>query len=275
MGMTSRDPTPPSPGTDATPDVPVSASAGSPPSGPDRPPTTAEHDVMYAAQLERYAAEFGTLYLKYRQQTAELETATRAVVHAFVVALGAHDPYTRHHTQRVQASALTLARTLGWDSSQLEDVRLGALLHDIGKTSVSDTILRKPGRLTDAEFQAIAQHPVIGAHMIAGFPALTPVQPFVLHHHERWDGRGYPDRLAGTDIPVQGRLLAVVDAVDAMLTDRPYRQALSVTQVTQELLRGRGHQFDPDMITAFLDCGALDLYLPDAAGDSAPAPETD
>lgn len=256
MGMTSRDPTPPPTGTDAAP------------AGPE--PVTPEHDVMYAAQLERYAAEFGTLYLKYRQQTAELETATRAVVHAFVVALGAHDPYTRHHTQRVQASALTLARALGWDSSQLEDVRLGALLHDIGKTSVSDTILRKPGRLTDTEFQSITQHPVIGAHMIAGFPALIIARPFVLHHHERWDGRGYPDRLAGTDIPVQGRLLAVVDAVDAMLTDRPYRQALSIRQVTQELLRGRGHQFDPDMIEAFLESGALDLYLPDATGDGAP-----
>ncbi|GAA5448075.1 hypothetical protein Ddep01_01835 [Deinococcus depolymerans] len=219
---------------------------------------------MYAAQLERYAAEFGTLYLRYRQQTAELETATRTVVHAFVVALGAHDPYTRDHTQQVQASALILAGTLGWDAGALEDVRLGALLHDIGKTAVSDTILRKPGRLTDAEFQAIAQHPVIGAHMIAGFPALAPARPFVLHHHERWDGRGYPDHLGEQDIPVQGRLLAVVDAVDAMLTDRPYRQALSIPQVTEELLRGRGHQFDPDMVEAFLASGALDLYRPAA-----------
>ncbi|MFW8627196.1 HD-GYP domain-containing protein [Deinococcus sp. ME38] len=267
--MTPRDPTPPT-GTDAVTDAPVGTSAEVLQAGQDSPaPVTPEHDALYTAQLERYAAEFGTLYLKYRQQTAELETATRAVVHAFVVALGAHDPYTRRHTQRVQTSALTLAHTLGWDSTKLEDVRLGALLHDIGKTSVSDTILRKPGRLTDAEFQSITQHPVIGAHMIAGFPALTIARPFVLHHHERWDGRGYPDRLAGTDIPVQGRLLAVVDAVDAMLTDRPYRQALSVNQVTQELLRGRDHQFDPDMIEAFLDSGALDLYRPDTTDGSS------
>ncbi len=227
------------------------------------------HDELYAAQLEIYAAEFGTLYRRFRQQSAELEAATHAVVHAFVVALGAHDPYTRDHTQRVQASAVTLAGALGWRDGALEDVRLGALLHDIGKTSVSDTILRKPGHLTDTEFQAIARHPVIGAHMIAGFPALEVARPFVLHHHERWDGGGYPDRLAGQDIPPQGRLLAVVDAVDAMLTDRPYRQALTLTQVTRELTRGRGRQFDPDMVDAFLDSSALTLYraeLPDLPG---------
>ncbi|GGS22581.1 HD-GYP domain-containing protein [Deinococcus knuensis] len=218
-------------------------------------------EQLYTAQLERYAAEFGTLFLRYKTQAAELEAATRAVVNAFVIALGAHDPYTREHTQRVQNAALLTARTLGWSPEQLEDVRLGAVLHDIGKTSISDTILRKPGRLSDEEYGQVRRHPVIGSHMIAGFPALASARAFVLHHHERWDGRGYPDRLGGLDIPVQGRLLAVSDAVDAMLADRPYRAALSLNQVLTELKAGSGTQFDPDMVEAYLASGALDLYL--------------
>lgn len=216
---------------------------------------------IYTQQLERYAEEFGALFQRYKLQAAELEAATMAVVNAFVVALGAHDPYTREHTQRVQNAALLTARTLGWREEDIEEVRLGAVLHDIGKTSISDTILRKPGRLTDDEFMEVRRHPSIGSHMIAGFPALAFARPYVLYHHERWDGRGYPDRLRGRDIPVQGRLLAVADAVDAMLSDRPYRPALTLEQVKQELLTGQGTQFDPEMVEVYLASGALDLYL--------------
>ncbi|WP_119672761.1 HD-GYP domain-containing protein [Deinococcus sp. RM] len=163
---------------------------------------------LYAAQLERYAEEFGALFHRYKMQEAELEAATLAVVNAFVVALGAHDAYTRDHTQRVQRSALMIARTLGWSDTQLEEVRLGAVLHDIGKTSISDTVLCKPGRLSDTEYRNVQRHPVIGAHMISGFPALTSARPYVLYHHERFDGTGYPAGLRGRDIPIQGRLLA-------------------------------------------------------------------
>ncbi|GGS01131.1 HD-GYP domain-containing protein [Deinococcus sedimenti] len=233
---------------------------------------------LYAAQLERYAEEFGTLFHRYKLREAELEAATLAVVNAFVVALGAHDAYTREHTQRVQRSALLIAQTLGWSAAQLEEVRLGAVLHDIGKTSISDTVLCKPGRLDASEYRDIQRHPVIGAHMISGFPALAPARPYVLYHHERFDGRGYPEGLRGQDIPIQGRLLAVADAVDAMLTSRPYRPPLPLDHVMQELRAGMGSQFDPDLVEAFLRSGALDLYqLPDkaapaAAADAAPDP---
>lgn len=217
---------------------------------------------LYASQLERYAEEFGTLFHRYKMQEAELEAATTAVVNAFVVALGAHDAYTRDHTQRVQRSAVLMARTLGWTDTKLEEVRLGAVLHDIGKTSISDTVLCKPGRLDTAEFAKIQRHPVIGAHMISGFPALACARPYILSHHERFDGRGYPEGLAGTAIPLPGRLLAVADTVDAMLSDRPYRPALDHRQVLDELERGRGTQFDSEMVDVFLRSGALCLYDP-------------
>lgn len=213
-----------------------------------------------AAQIERYAQDFGALFLRYKMQAAELEAATLAVVNAFVVALGAHDPYTREHTVRVQDAALRTARILEWCEDDLEEVRLGAVLHDIGKTSISDTILRKPGRLTDTEYGEVKRHPVIGSHMISGFPSLAIARPYVLAHHERWDGTGYPNRLRGREIPVQGRLLAVADAVDAMLCDRPYRAALTMDQVMDELRACSGRQFDPAMVEAYLASGALDLY---------------
>lgn len=244
-------------------DVPVTPAAEVPTEDP-----RLQELRLYAAQLERYAEEFGALFHRYKMQEAELEAATLAVVNAFVVALGAHDAYTRDHTQRVQRSALMIARTLGWSDTQLEEVRLGAVLHDIGKTSISDTVLCKPGRLSDTEYRNIQRHPVIGAHMISGFPALTSARPYVLYHHERFDGRGYPEGLSGHDIPIQGRLLAVADAVDAMLTLRPYRPPLRLEQVLRELHAGSGTQFDPQLVEAFLLSGALDLY------DLAHTPDT-
>jgi len=162
------------------------------------------------------------------------------------------DPDLGAHASRVGANAEAVAVRLGWGEEQLEGLRLGAALHDVGKVNVRAEVLAKPGRLDDDELAEIRAHPVEGMWLIAGVPSLQPALPFVLFHHERWDGLGYPTRRAGASIPVEGRLLAVADAFDAMTSGRPYRPALGQDAAAAEVGRCAGTQFDPEIVDAFL-----------------------
>ena len=164
----------------------------------------------------------------------------------FSAALEARDPHLRGHSARVTAIAESLARRLGWRGERLDALRLGASLHDVGKIAVDASVLRKPGALTEDELAQIRTHPVAGARLIEGVEDFHSALPYVRHHHERWDGGGYPDQLAGEEIPIEARLLGVADAFDAMTSDRSYRPALSVEQALAELERCAGSQFDPD-----------------------------
>ncbi len=141
---------------------------------------------------------------------------------------------------------------LDCDEVQLTLLRLGGTLHDVGKLAIPDSILNKPGRLTDDELREVRAHPELGARMVALDPALRPALPAVLHHHERWDGAGYPSGKSGAAIPFEARILAVVDSYDAMTSDRPYRAALPTEQAVFEVERCAGTQFDPDVAVAFL-----------------------
>lgn len=171
---------------------------------------------------------------------------------ALTQAIEARDPYTRGHAARVTALGYAVAHRLGWSEEQLVALRIGGALHDVGKLSVPLDILRKAGPLTRSERVEIEEHPVSGARLVEQIEAARPALPYVLHHHERWDGAGYPQRLAGTAIPVEGRLLAVADAFDAMTSDRPYRRAISTAAALDELVRCAGTQFDPALTEAFL-----------------------
>ena len=137
---------------------------------------------------------------------------------------------------------------------QLRILRYAGLLHDIGKLAVEDRILRKAGPLTPEEREAIKQHPVVGAAILGSAGSFAALVPAVRHHHERFDGTGYPDGLAGEAIPVEARILAVADAFDAMTSDRPYRPALARDVACERLIRGRGTQFDPGVVDTFLEC---------------------
>lgn len=172
---------------------------------------------------------------------------------SFSAALEARDPYLRGHSTRVTAFAEALARLLGWRRSQLETLRLGGSLHDVGKIAVDAGILRKPGPLSLEELAHIRTHPVVGARLIEGVADLLPALPYVLHHHERWDGTGYPERRAAEEIPVEARILGVADAFDAMTSHRPYRLALPVDRALAEVERCAGTQFDPELARAFVD----------------------
>lgn len=204
------------------------------------------------AQLLSYAQDLNREYQLVRQRTGEIEQLLVATVGALANSIEARDPYTRGHTDRVSRVALAFCSRLGWKREQLSIARMGALLHDIGKIGVPDAILRKPGRLSSSEYEQMKQHPKIGAQILQGIEALVPAIPFVLSHHERWDGKGYPEGLAGREIPIEGRILAVVDAFDAMTSARVYRAPMAMEAALAEIVRCAGTQFDPELVPEFV-----------------------
>jgi putative two-component system response regulator len=189
------------------------------------------------------------------QRTDELMLIQlKAVLRVLANGIEARDPYTLNHVEAVNAYAQAMATELGWDERELEALEFGAILHDIGKIGVPEKVLSKTGPLNPEEWEEMRRHPIYGAHMIRGNPYLEDAVPLVLHHHERWDGKGYPDGLAGEDIPLGARLLAVADTFHAMTSDRPYRAAIPAEKSYEEILAQSGKQFDPRMVQAFQRC---------------------
>jgi putative nucleotidyltransferase with HDIG domain len=168
-------------------------------------------------------------------------------------AIEARDPYTRGHSVRVTELAEAVARALGWSEERIASLRLGGPLHDIGKLAVSNEVLHKEGRLDDDELAEIREHPKNGAKLLLRVATLRAAIPYVLYHHERWDGTGYPSGKAGEEIPLEARVLAVADAFDAMTSDRPYRRALTHEEALAEVERCAGSQFDPRIAQVFLE----------------------
>ena len=196
------------------------------------------------------------------ETTPELRGArgTRATAELLSALVEADDAYTAAHSRHVVALAVQIAGRLGLDAAAVRRVELGALLHDIGKLAVPDAILNKPGRLTAAEWAIMREHTAVGARMLAtAGPDLAPIAPIVRASHERFDGRGYPDGLAGAQIPVESRVIACCDAFSAMTTDRPYRSAMSVEAARAELIANSGTQFDPLVVAAVIEATAEPL----------------
>lgn len=181
----------------------------------------------------------------------EREELLVSMVRALVSAIEAKDEYTRGHSERVALYGKRIAEELGLGEDYCERLYLTGLLHDVGKIGVRDAVLRKPGPLTDDEFEEIKQHPDKGWSILQALEQLSYVLPGVLHHHETVNGRGYPDGLAGNQIPLDGRILAVADAFDAMTSDRPYRTGMPLAMAEAILKDGAGKQWDPEMIEAF------------------------
>ncbi len=166
-------------------------------------------------------------------------------------AIETRDTYTRGHVERVRTYAVAIARELGCTAQDLSDIAFGAILHDIGKIAVPESILAKPGKLTEAERQEICKHPETGVAMVRDIAYLSSAIPCIQYHHERFDGHGYPNGLAGATIPVIARILAVADTFDAITSDRPYRHARSQAEATTEIANESGRQFDPHVVDAF------------------------
>ena len=183
----------------------------------------------------------------YRQQAEFLADVVRAMTSA----IDAKDPYTCGHSDRVARVAVCLGRELGVDAEMLNTIYLSGLLHDVGKIGIDDHILRKPGKLTAAEYEHIKQHPEMGHRILAGLKQLDDILPGVLHHHEQWCGDGYPHGLAGEDIPRLARIISVADAFDAMGSDRPYRLGMPDERLDTILRNGAGQQWDRQIVDAF------------------------
>ncbi|HMM21491.1 MAG TPA: HD domain-containing protein [Selenomonadales bacterium] len=205
-------------------------------------PDTGQDEVTeMAGRLNRLAA---ALY-------SEREEMLLSAIESLVTALEAKDAYTYGHSSQVSAIASGITSQLNLSEQEQFTIKIAALLHDIGKIGIPDHVLNKQSRLDADEREIIEQHPVIGAKILAGIPALARVTELVKHHHARWDGQGYPEPLTGQDIPLGARIIAVADTYQAMTSDRPYRKGLSPDVAKDEISRCAGSQFDPTVVSAF------------------------
>jgi len=203
-----------------------------------------------------------------RTTMTQLQDTYLMTIEALAAAVEARDPYTHGHTRRVEEYAVIMAQALGCNETEINALRRACVLHDIGKIGIEDAILRKQARLEPDESMRMQKHPVIGVDMLKGIDFLDPVLPLIRHHHERWDGNGYPDELRADEIPLGARILAVADAVDAMTSDRPYRAARTFEYAKTEILKGSATHFDPEVVTAFIKSQhAIEDLLRNAAGE--------
>jgi putative nucleotidyltransferase with HDIG domain len=202
-------------------------------------------------QLERYAADLRETFKQERARSSELRRSYTATVRALANAVEARDAYTGKHAERVAAYGLEIAAAVGLKLTDEPQIEFGFLLHDVGKVAIPDAILFKPERLSREEQALMRQHTVIGADIVADIDFLGSARDVIRFHHERWDGDGYPDGLAGEDIPLAARVFAVADALDALTTDRPYRPARPLAVARAEISRVSGAQFDPAVVEVF------------------------
>lgn len=229
-------------------------------------PTSAAASLMYLA-LQYNALLMGVIgapimiaiYFGHRQyrdgvheRIAVMEKSHRETIEALAVAINAKDEVTHEHVLRVQLYAAGVARILGCDEAEVEALKAGSLLHDIGKIAVPDFILNKPGKLTADEFEKMKTHTLVGAQILGRVDFPYPVVPIVRHHHERWDGRGYPDGLKGEEIPLTARIISVVDCFDAVREDRQYRKAMTREEAVEFIMSGSGTMYDPRVVGTFL-----------------------
>ena len=208
-------------------------------------------EVESPDEIGYLATTFNDMAAALQQQIKERDEAYFRNLEALARAIDARDPYTFEHSARVAAISLELARGMGLGAGQVEVLRRAGLLHDVGKIGVSDKILGKTGPLNDEEWAAIRRHPVIGYEMLKDVPFLKESLEPIRHHHERWDGEGYPDQLKGTASALLARIVAVADAFDAMTSDRPYRKGFSFEFAAKTIVAEAGRQFDPAVVDAF------------------------
>jgi putative nucleotidyltransferase with HDIG domain len=200
----------------------------------------------------RQLADQLAIALSNRKLIDELKALTWGTLEAFARAIDAKSPWTAGHSERVTEMSVRIAKRMGRNESELEVLRKGALLHDIGKLGVSAKVLDKPGRLENDEFRQVMAHPAIGERILQPISAFSDILPIVEQHHEKYDGTGYPKKLAREEIDLNARILAVADTYDSMTSDRPYRKRFDHAKAVDLILEETGTQFDPEVLTAFM-----------------------
>jgi response regulator RpfG family c-di-GMP phosphodiesterase len=234
-------------------------------------------NALRKKDLERQLDDYRTnLEKKVKEQTDIINSMYVRSIDAMIKALEAKDYYTRGHSQRVTLYSLAIGGELGMTGQDLEDLHRASVLHDLGKIGVREAVLNKPGKLTEEEFAEIVRHPETAVRILEPIPFFRPLLPAILHHHERFDGKGYPSRLAGSNIPLASRIMTIADTFDAMTSTRAYRKALPVVDAIAEIRRCSGTQFDPDIVPAFLACQSKivipgDVSLPEGFEEAIPA----
>lgn len=214
-----------------------------------------EFDSVDTKLLNSIANE-SAIYLENSMLFADVHGLMMGLLHSLTSAVDAKDAYTCGHSERVALLSRHLAIEIGLADSEVEQIYMAGLLHDVGKIGVPESVLQKTGRLTADEFEQMKKHPQIGARILADVKQIKPIVPGVLHHHERFDGKGYPAGLAGNTIPLMGRIICLADCFDAMTSNRTYRKALPLEVALNEIRRCAGTQFDPALAEAFLRTGA-------------------
>jgi putative nucleotidyltransferase with HDIG domain len=247
--------------------------------------TRAVSEGQYDTRVEvRGTAELADLSENFNRMSESISTAVNNLkraarenhelfinsIRALAAAIDAKDPYTRGHSERVARYSSLVAKEMGLPSEDVRRVRLSALLHDVGKIGIDDRIIRKPTALTEEEFEIMKSHPVKGAAIMDAIPELHDVIPGMKHHHERWEGGGYPDGLAGEEIPLQARIVSVADTFDAMTTTRPYQQAMDLRFVFQRLRDLAGNRFDPQVVDALIRSYEKGELVPIAREEAPP-----
>jgi putative nucleotidyltransferase with HDIG domain len=220
--------------------------------------TSNPNDLQALVNQTAIALERSVLLVESRRQAAEikaaydkLEATYDQTLAALMSALDARDRETEGHSSRVSRLTARMGQALNFSREQLKVLERGSLLHDIGKIGISDTILHKPGRLSEEEWTVMRRHPDIGAKIVNGIPFLEDTIPLIRHHQERWDGTGYPDGLRGEEIPILARMFSIADAFDALTSNRPYRQKISEEEAVQYLREQSGTLFDPHIVEIF------------------------
>lgn len=199
--------------------------------------------IKYTTELEKHKKEL----------TEKLEKTYVETIQTIQHTVEAKDLYTRGHSNRVSEYSVLIGKKLGLSEDDISRLRIGGLFHDVGKIGISDSILQKDGKLTDEEYLEIKEHPTIGAQILSNSSIFEEIIPIVKYHHERYDGKGYPEGLKGNDIPYLARITAIADAYDAMTSRRVYRDSLSLDVVIDEIKKNKGTQFDPEIADVFLD----------------------
>ncbi len=233
-------------------------------------------NALRKKDLERQLDDYRTnLEAKVKEQTDIINSMYVRSIDAMIKALEAKDFYTRGHSQRVTLYSVAIAEELGMKGQELEDLYRASVLHDLGKIGVREAVLNKPGKLSEEEFAEIVRHPEMAVRILEPIPFFRPLLPAILHHHERFDGKGYPSHLAGASIPLASRIMTIADTFDAMTSTRAYRKALPIADAIAEIRRCSGTQFDPDIVPAFLACQSKivipgDVSLPEGFEEAIP-----
>jgi putative two-component system response regulator len=223
-------------------------------------------NALRKKDLERQLDDYRmNLEVKVKEQTDVINSNYVRFIDSLIRTLEAKDSYTRGHSQRVTRWSVAIAEELGMGGQELEDLYRASVLHDLGKIGVKEAVLNKPGRLTEEEFAEVVGHPEKAVEILEPIDFYKPIFPAIRHHHERFDGKGYPSRLAGKNIPLASRIMSIADTFDAMTSTRAYRKALPVADAIAEIRRCSGTQFDPDIVPAFLACQSK-IVIPSEEG---------